>query len=488
MTTLRGALGNSALMFVSQLLTWTATLILTAALGRYLGVTGFGHLYLAFSLAAIFGVLIGFGLDEQLVRAVARDPGAAGPYLSSAIMLKLLLGVVAYIALLGTVRILGYDESVERVIGLYGLTLMSNSLSGSLTAAYQGLQRLANVAVGTVIEKVLTAVAALILLASGGGVIEIAAVIVIGSMVGALWKALSLARVARVLWTIHVGTVRSLLRRAPPFILYAIFGTIYYRMDTVLLSKMTDATVVGWYGAAYRLFDTMVFLPSIVAATVMFPILARLSEGSRAHLTRAIAEGSKVMLIAGVPIAAGLFQLAHPVVLFIYGGGNFNGAADALRWLAPGLLVLYLNSILGVALVSLNLERRLATVAVMAAVFNVGANIFLIPRYQHIGAAAVTSLTEVLVFSCLLLSLPRDLIPWSTLRVAARAAVAAAVMVIAVELVGSSHVMLLVAVGAMTYAVCGLLVGLVSPNDIAVVRDALFRRPTTQPDQMVTVE
>ncbi len=488
MSTLRGALGNGALMFGSQLLTWSATLVLTAALGRYLGVAGFGHLYLAISLAAIFGVLVGFGLDDQLVRAVARDPGTAGRYLSSAIILKLALGVAAYVALLATVRILGYDESVEGIIALYGLTLMSNGLSGSLTATYQGLQRLGNVAVGTVIEKVLTAGVALLVLARGGGVIEIATVIVVGSMIGALWKALALARVAPVPWTIHAGTVTALLRGSPPFILYAIFGAIYYRMDIVLLSKMTDATVVGWYGAAYRLFDTMVFLPSIVAATVMFPILARLSESSRVQLKRAIAEASKIMLIAGVPIAAGLFVLAHPIVLFIYGGGDFAGAADALRWLAPGLLVLYMNSILGVALVSLNLERRLAIVAVIAAAFNVSANILLIPRFQHVGAAAVTSLTEVLVFSYLALSLPRDLIPWPVLGVAARAAIAATVMVVVLELAGSSSVIVLVGLGALTYAVCGLLVGLVSPNDIAVIRDALSKRANPQPDRMVTAE
>ena len=61
------------LLVVSQAITWTATLVVTAALGWYLGAARFGDLYLAISLGTIFSVLVEFGLNQQIVRAVARD-------------------------------------------------------------------------------------------------------------------------------------------------------------------------------------------------------------------------------------------------------------------------------------------------------------------------------------------------------------------------------------------------------------------------------
>jgi O-antigen/teichoic acid export membrane protein len=487
MNMLGRTVGNGAVMLASQLATWTATLVLTAALGRYLGAGAFGELYLALALAAIFGLLVGFGLDDQLVRAIARDPSLSGSYVSAAVALKVALAVAGYILLLGVSRLLAYSTNLQYLIALYGLVLLSNGLSLTLSAVYRGSQRLAHVAISTVIEKVLVASISLVLLIGGYGVVEIAAVMVIGDAVGAIWKAVFLPKVARVTWTLTPGAFRVLLVGAPPFILYAIFGALYFRIDTVLLSKLTDSVVVGWYGAAYRLFDTMVFLPAIVASTLMFPIFAQLSRRSRSELNAAIGEGLKVMLIAGAPLAAGLCVLAQPIVAFIYGGSEFGGTPDALRWLAPGLFVLYLNSILKVAIVSLNLERRLVIVALVAAVFNLAANLVLIPRFQHVGAAAVTSLTEVAVFSYLLVSLPRDLIPWRSLRIAARALGASAVMVGVLQILAGQHVVVLVVAGALTYAACSVAVGLISLDDLASMRRALVR-PSHSPDGLAPAE
>ena len=76
--------------------------------------------------------------------------------------------------------------------------------------------------------------------------------------------------------------------------------------------------MLGWYGAAYRLFDTLVFLPNIVASAILFPILSQLSAQSRPALRRAMAKGLDIILIVGMPISVGLFTLAEPIIqLFI---------------------------------------------------------------------------------------------------------------------------------------------------------------------------
>ena len=82
---LRRALGNTAIMLVAQLITWSATLVTTAVLGARLGVDAFGTLYLAMSFGLLFSVLVEFGLNQQLVRAIARDRDLAGPYLVNAL-------------------------------------------------------------------------------------------------------------------------------------------------------------------------------------------------------------------------------------------------------------------------------------------------------------------------------------------------------------------------------------------------------------------
>ena len=244
----------------------------------------------------------------------------------------------------------------------------------------------------------------------------------------------------------------------------------------MLLSKLTDSTAVGWYGAAYRLFDTLVFLPGIVSTVIMLPLLARLAAASHPDLRLALAKGLEVMVMLGVPICTGLFVLAEPIIRFIYGKPEFLPAVPALQLLAIGLFFLYVNSVLGVALVSLNQERKMTLVAALAMVFNLGLNWLLIPHFQHVAAAAVTAATEIMIFSYLWFCMPRGLLARTTLIVLGKATVAALVMAMVLEALAGLSVVLLVPIGVVAYCVSGAVLRLVSPEDVRRFRQAFTAR------------
>jgi O-antigen/teichoic acid export membrane protein len=476
MSMMRRAVGNTAIMLVAQLITWSATLVTTAALGAWLGVADFGVLYLAMSLSLLFAVLVEFGLNQQLVRAIARDPELAGPYLVNALAIKLALSLVAYLMILGLTFVLGYDAQARLVIAVYSLILAFSGTATTFTAVYQGTQRVIYAAVGTVVEKVLVCVLALGLLWLGFGVVAMAAVFVVGAAASALWQGVFLRRVARVELRLDRAVMGTLARSAIPFFAYWVLGSLYYRLDTILLSKLSGETVLGWYGAAYRLFDTLVFLPSIVASAILFPILSQLSIQSRPALRRAMVRGLDTILIVGIPICVGLFTLAEPIIGLIYPRPEFMQAVPALQWLAVGLLLLYVNSILGVTLVSLNQEKKLTLLAGLALVLNLGLNLALIPRFQHVGAASTTAATEAFMLVYLLAVTPRDLLSRSTLGVLAKAGVASAAMGLVLFALRGQNLGLLVLIGGVVYAVVGLALRLVPREDFRLIGAALGRR------------
>jgi O-antigen/teichoic acid export membrane protein len=480
MSVLRRALGNTGIMLVAQLITWTATLVTTGVLGARLGVSSFGTLYLAMSFSLLFAVLVEFGLNQQLVRAIARDPSIAGPYLVNALAIKLVLALVSYLAIFVLIYLLGYGPEARQVIAVYSLILACNALSTTFTAVYQGTQRVVYAAVGSVIEKVLVCVLAIVLLWLGFGVVAMAAVFVVGAAASAFWQGLRVQRVARLELRLDRGVLFTLVRNAIPFFAYWVLGSLYYRIDTILLSKLTSAAVLGWYGAAYRLFDTLVFLPSIVSTAILFPILAQLSTQSRPALRRAMGKGLDIILILGMPISVGLFTLAGPIIHLIYREPEFENAVPALQWLAIGLVLLYVNSILGVTLVSLNEERKLTLLAGLALVFNLALNLIFIPPFQHVGAAFTTAATEGFMLIYLLAVMPRDLRARSTLGVLAKATVASAAMGLALAALTSTlrvqSLGLLVPLGIAIYAIVGLALRLVPPDDFRLIGAALGRR------------
>lgn len=476
MSMLRRALGNTAIMLFAQLITWSATLVTTAVLGSRLGVDAFGTLYLAMSFSLLFGVLVEFGLNQQLVRAIARDPDLAGPYLVNALAIKLALALVAYLAILALIYWLGYSTETGLVISVYSLILICNGLSTTFTAVYQGTQRVVYAAVGSIIEKVLVCLLAVLLLWLGFGVIAMAGVFVAGSAASALWQALCLRRVARIELRLDRRVIRTLARSAIPFFAYWVLGSLYYRLDTILLSKLTGPEVLGWYGAAYRLFDTLVFLPSIVSSAILFPILAQLSAQSRPALRRAMGKGLDTILIVGIPISAGLFTLAGPIIALIYRRPEFEHAVPALQWLAIGLLLLYVNSILSVTLVSLNQEKKMTLVAGLALILNLGLNLALIPLFQHVGAAFTTAATEGFILAYLLVVMPRDLLARSTLGVLAKAGAASAAMALVLSGLNGLSLALLIPIGAAVYVLVGIALRLVPLEDFRLIGVALGRR------------
>jgi O-antigen/teichoic acid export membrane protein len=477
MTTLRRAVGNGSIMLVSQLITWTATLIFTGALGRVLGDEGFGKLYIAISMGMVFAVLVDFGLDQQLIRAVARDRGLAASYVVNSAIIKTVLATVAYASVLVLSHLLGYPPDIQLTIAVYCLILFLNGISGLVTAVYQATENVLHSAIGVVIEKCVVAGLALLLLDAGGGVVATAAVFVIGAAIGLGWKVAFILPRIQPLVAPSRQMIRTLVTGTLPFFLYWILASAYYRMDVVLLSKLTDPTVVGWYGAAYRLFDTLVFLPSIVSSAILFPILARLALHSRRDLRHALEKGLGVVLMIGVPISTGLLVLAEPIIHFVYGRSEFQPAAVALRWLAVALILLYVNSVLTAVVVSLNQERKMIIAAGLAALLNFGLNWVLIPQFQHLAAAAVTAGTELFLLTYVLCCIPRDLLSVSSLITLAKATASALVMAVVLYALSGQSLFILVPLGALVYGVTGLLVRLVPAEDLRLLGQSVrFQR------------
>src|SRR5262249_19241558 len=152
------------------------------------------------------------------------------------------------------------------------------------------------------------------------------------------------------------------LRKSIPFILYGVLGVIYYNIDTILLSFMTNPAVIGWYGAAYRIFNTLLFLPSLVIGAIMYPIFSKLAPRSEADaqttteaqidLRTAVEKTLNFLLFCGTPISVGLIVAAPNIIGFLYHRSDFLNAIPAMQYLAPGLLILYINSVLSSVMVS----------------------------------------------------------------------------------------------------------------------------------------
>src|SRR5262245_16053223 len=288
MQRLRRVVGNTAISLIGQLITWSVTLLLTVAYGRFLGDAKFGELYFAITFVLLIGIPIERGFNQQITRDVVQQPKEAVRYLSNTLLIKGMLWLVLYSLILLACWLLGYSLEVRTLVAICGLTLLSNAVITTFAALHYSFERVVYSVIGTILEKGLSALFGFFLLSRGASVQVMAFVLLGGSLANATWQAGWFFRLYGIGLTLDWRLIRALLRTSVPFIIYGAMGVMYYRLDTVLLSLMTNSAVVGWYGASYRLFDTLVFLPSLVIAPIMYPVFSTFSTTSASSLRLAI--------------------------------------------------------------------------------------------------------------------------------------------------------------------------------------------------------
>jgi O-antigen/teichoic acid export membrane protein/acetyltransferase-like isoleucine patch superfamily enzyme len=478
---LRRVVGNTAISLIGQGVTWTSTLLLTMAYGRYLGDARFGELYFAITFVMLVGFPLEFGFNQQLTRDLAQAPERAARYLANTLALKLALWVVLYGGLCALAWALGYSAEERVLVAVCGVTLLSTGLGGAFAAVHYAHQRVIFPVVATIIEKGLAAAAGYLWLRFGAGPREMTLVLLVGSVAGTLWQGSWALRAAGRGFALDGALMRQLIRTSLPFLTYGVLGVIYYRLDTVLLSLLTNTTVVGWYGAGYRLFDTLVFLPNIIILAIMYPVFSKLSTTSRATLKLAVEKSLNFLLFCGIPIAAGMIAAAPNIIGFLYHRVEFTHTVPALQALAPGLVFLYANTAFNSVLMSTHREKKIALMAAVALVFNLTLNLLLIPRIQHVGAAAATSLTELLLLALSLVFVPRDLLPARSLIVAGKAIVASGLMAGAVLLLGTYTILVILPVAAVVYLGAATILGTIPRADLLALASAVRRKAARTP-------
>jgi O-antigen/teichoic acid export membrane protein len=106
--------------------------------------------------------------------------------------------------------------------------------------------------------------------------------------------------------------------------------------------------------------------------------------------------GLKLVIAITLPMSVGAVVLADPIITLLY-GSQFHPAAKALALLAPTIALFPIASLSSQLFFAQGRRPTVALVYAVVAVENILLNLILIPRYSYNGAAAGTSISEVVV-------------------------------------------------------------------------------------------
>ena len=397
MSTVKRIAKNTTVLFIAQMITYLMGFFITMYTARYLGAEGFGNLSIALALTGIFAVLTDLGIGTLTVRAVSRDKSLTTKYVANTMPLRLILSIITILLIVITVNMVSYSPQVRNVIYIISLSVLIGVISGIFYCIFQAYEKMEYQSISTILNSVVMLGGTITVIYFKMGILAIASLYVI-SNAAVLIYILIVYRRKFVLpkMEIDLNFWKSNLKEALPMAVTSIFGILIFKIDTIILSLMQSATAVGWYNAAYRLLEALLFFPSVYTTSV-FPVLSNMYISSKKPIKSAYEKSFKYLTMISLPIAVGTTLLAEPIILLIY-KSTFTESILTLQILIWVIPFTFLNYILGSLLTSMDRQKTVLKITIVSLVFNVGLNLVVIPKYSYLGASVITVLTDIISF------------------------------------------------------------------------------------------
>lgn len=466
----RRVVRNLSYLFAYQVVSRLLGLVLNLVLARKLEDVGFGRYSLILVIVMLVGLAADFGTANILIREISRQRQRANTLLAAALFLRSMTTATVAVAVLVILITTGVGRGFALPLMIATLSIIPTSMSTAIEAAFQAFERMDLSALADVVFSLVLTAVGVAIVSSGGGVTQMTAVYLGASVVRLAYAALAYRRLSRVRggWQIENAVFWHLARESFPVLYWQLISLAYYKVDVILLGALRTEAEVGWYAAAYKMFEVIIMF-GWLAVQALLPLMSRFYQTSKEALIILFEKTMKYVWIAGLGVAVLMMALAGPVVNLLL-PSDYTPAINVLKVLGFAVPFMVGCVIFGNLFVAMNLQGRMAKWSVFSLVVNVGLNLVLIPRYGVMGAALTTLLSEVLTFMLFYGFAAYFLRQVHFIEVFVLPAVAAGVLLGVLLLMSSLPAILVGALGITGYPLFLLLFGVISQDDISYFR------------------
>ena len=391
---------NTSSLFSAHLISRLGSLVITIWLmPRYFSESEFGGYFVAIALTNLIASLTELGMQNPLIREMTLHLQQTRHYLGNALIVRAILSIIAY----GIMIISGiflYTPLIVEMIVFLGLAEIANSLAQLYRCVFRAYEEMKYEALTVVAER------GVFLLLGGGailfgyGLVAVCQASVIAGCINLILSVvLTRYRFTPLSFQPSRETVKVLMQQALPFAIGNLFNLLYFRADAIMVSKLSPDGVDAntWYGLGYTIVNAFTILPGAFMMGAMFPVLSRTWEREKGRFPWVYTFGMRWMLLSGFPLAVGLSILSPEItaVLFpTYTPDVVAKVAKALQWLSwAGGLIFVTTAVLAV-LRATDKRRAFSVLMGTTAFLNICLNLFLIPRFSHVGAAIAMVISE----------------------------------------------------------------------------------------------
>ncbi len=362
-----------------------------------LGVSDFGVYTFSISYLLMFSLLMDLGLEQLLIRDVARDKNNLNRYFNNAIAYKFSASVIVAVIVFSIIYFSDYPEKIKQALFIMYFFMLSLSFTTFMRAFFRAFEKIKYESISIVIEKLSAILFAALGLALSFGLYGFLAGLVIGNInclgycVWILFK-----KNKELVFKPEFKEIVKLLKGALPFLVADIFIIIYFRLSSVMIMFITGSeTEVGLFNSSYRLIEMYIALPMLLV-TPVYPFLSRMFSQKREECLMVAEKIMKILLIIALPLTAIVFTDYIRINEFLF-SSQYLAGAEGLRVIILVVIPLSVNVLLGTILAAIGRQKEAAISVGISAGINLILNYFLINSFRYIGASYTVLVSEWII-------------------------------------------------------------------------------------------
>lgn len=401
MSAIKETFKNTSWLLISQIITSIFGFVWIVLLARYLGVSDFGIMNFAISFTTIMSIFIDLGISIYTTRDLSRYPDLAQKYIGNTIPLKVFLSVIIFIATLIILAIMNYNSLTIEVVLLFTIHTIFLNIGNLFNGVFQAFGKLKYQAIGITINSTFVLIGTFILVYFNLGLISVALAYISGSFITLIYLYNKIRKIIVVpKLEFDFGFWKNSIKSAIPFGITSIFTTVYYMIDTVMLSFMIGSVAVGIYSSAYKIIAVFITLYTVYTF-VVFPLMSKFYKDSEDLLKISYEKSLKYLIMMMLPIAIGITIYSKDIIVLIFGNAYIL-SESVLGILIWNVLFVMVNGASTNLLNSSNNEVAVTKINGIACLINVLLNTILIYYLSYIGASIATIITGIVV--CILMT------------------------------------------------------------------------------------
>lgn len=295
----RRIVANTGAMAGSSLWRILVSFLLQLLVARFLGIEAHGRYTVALAYLNVAQILTELGLQNLLVRNLARQDEDRQRYFTIALMMQIGASILVWMALWGIAAVFPYSEAMRSILWLVGASLPFYAVTISCQTIFQASERMELVMVIEVIVNTLIGVLSLLILYQQGDVGHLIGLLIATQALSALLCLYLLFREKLLAASIAESPIYiespaetelpiakpgkigylQLLRESMPFYGLSLADVLLQRLDILLLSIFAGEAITGLYSAAYNIIRVLQKLTQSYWKA-LFPTLSRLARQS----------------------------------------------------------------------------------------------------------------------------------------------------------------------------------------------------------------